>query len=146
MVVVAGLTLTGAPLVTLISPGVITPVPLTKSAVMLALDPASIAAGLAAKLVMEGGGVVDEDPPHPASPTQPRLRATAQAAGAKRLIKGISCATRIVCRLTQPSYGLFSKNCQFPVLGAISARKGSSRSEAAGYADFPTLETGSLNG
>ena len=89
MVVAVGLTETATPLVTAVLPGVITPAPLANTAVMLELDPASIAAGLAAKLVMEG--VVereDEVLEHPANPTKPRLRATAHAAGTKRCLKG----------------------------------------------------------
>jgi hypothetical protein len=86
-VLAAGLTLTAVPLVTLIFPGVITPVPFAKTAVRLELPPAAIVPGLAVKLVIEaagGGGVFTVDPPQPASPPNPRLRATAHAAPAKR--------------------------------------------------------------
>jgi hypothetical protein len=55
-VVAAGLTLTAVPLVTLIFPGVITPVPFVKTAVTLELDPAAIVPGLAVKLVIVGTG------------------------------------------------------------------------------------------
>ena len=54
MVVAAGLTLTGVPLVTGRLPGVIIPVPLTKLAVRLELAPDAIVAGLATKLVIAG--------------------------------------------------------------------------------------------
>jgi hypothetical protein len=62
-VVVAGLTFTAVPLVTGRLPGVIAPVPLTKTAVRLALAPALIVAGVAAKLVIVGAG--GADPPQP---------------------------------------------------------------------------------
>jgi len=55
-VVVAGLTLTGVPLVTARLPGVITPVPLANTAVRPELPPARIDVGLATKLVMVGAG------------------------------------------------------------------------------------------
>ena len=54
MVVCAGETLTAVPLVTLIFPGVITPVPFEKTPVRLAIPPALTAVGLAAKLVIVG--------------------------------------------------------------------------------------------
>jgi hypothetical protein len=72
-------------------PGVIMPVPLTKFAVRVALVPASIADGLAMKLVMDGGGGgggVDEEPEHPAKPTTPRLRTMAPTVGTKVCLKG----------------------------------------------------------
>jgi uncharacterized membrane protein len=49
-----GLTLTGVPLVTARLPGVITPVPLTKSASRLELEPAPIIAGVALNVVIAG--------------------------------------------------------------------------------------------
>ena len=52
--VAAGLTLTGVPLVTARLPGVITPVPFTKTAVRLEFAPAAIVAGFAVKLVING--------------------------------------------------------------------------------------------
>lgn len=51
-----GLTLTGVPLVAGRLPGVITPVPLAKTAVRLELPPTVIVAGLATKLVIVGAG------------------------------------------------------------------------------------------
>ena len=51
-----GLTLTGVPLVAGRLPGVITPVPLAKTAVRLELPPTVIVAGLATKLVIAGAG------------------------------------------------------------------------------------------
>ena len=54
--VVAGLTLAGVPLVTARLPGVITPVPLAKTAVRLELAPAVMVAGFATKLVIVGAG------------------------------------------------------------------------------------------
>jgi hypothetical protein len=56
-VVVVGLTLTPTPLVTARFPGVITPVPLAKTAVSVELPPAVIVVGFAPKLVIEGAGV-----------------------------------------------------------------------------------------
>jgi hypothetical protein len=55
-VVVAGLTLTGVPLVTEIGPGVITPVPALKAAVSCEPDPELIVVGFAVKLVIVGTG------------------------------------------------------------------------------------------
>ena len=51
-----GLTLTGVPLVAGRLPGVITPVPLAKTAVRLELPPTVIVAGLATKLVIVDAG------------------------------------------------------------------------------------------
>ena len=56
MVVVVGVTFTAVPLVTVRLPGVITPVPLEKTAVRLELVPSAMVGGLAAKLVIVGGG------------------------------------------------------------------------------------------
>jgi hypothetical protein len=92
VVVTVGLTVIGVPLVMAVFPGVTTPVPFTKTAVRVALDPTSTAAGLAAKLVMEGtgggGGVELDEPPQPVKPAKPRLRAKAPAKGTKRCLKG----------------------------------------------------------
>jgi hypothetical protein len=55
-VVVVGLTLTAVPLITARLPGVITPVPLAKTAVRLELPPTLIVSGLATKLVIVGAG------------------------------------------------------------------------------------------
>ncbi len=54
--VVAGLTLTGVPLVTARLPGVITPAPLAKTAVRLEVPPARIDVGFATKLLIVGAG------------------------------------------------------------------------------------------
>jgi hypothetical protein len=54
IVVCAGETLTAVPLVTVIFPGVMTPVPLAKTPVRLADPPAVTAVGLAVKLVIVG--------------------------------------------------------------------------------------------
>lgn len=54
--VVDGLTLTGVPLVTGMLPGVMTPVPLAKAPVRLALPPGPTVVGLATKLVIVGAG------------------------------------------------------------------------------------------
>jgi hypothetical protein len=54
MVVTDGVTLTGVPLVSARSPGVMTPVPLAKTPVREAVPPAVIDVGLAMKLVMAG--------------------------------------------------------------------------------------------
>lgn len=77
-----GLTLTAVPLVAARLPGVMTPVPFTKTAVRLELPPAVMVAGLAVKLVIEaaGGMGVMLDPPQPAKPPRPRLRARAHPA------------------------------------------------------------------
>jgi hypothetical protein len=84
-VVVVGLTGTATPLVTLVLPGVITPVPPEKTAVRLALAPGLIVDGLAVKLLMvaTGGGMLFmlEEPPQPASADKPRRKATANVAG-----------------------------------------------------------------
>jgi len=56
VVVAAGLTLTGVPLVAGRLPGVITPEPLAKTAVRLELPPAVMVTGVAAKLVIVGAG------------------------------------------------------------------------------------------
>jgi hypothetical protein len=55
-VVAAGLTLTAVPLVAARLPGVITPVPPTKTPVRLVLPPTEIVAGTAVKLVIAGIG------------------------------------------------------------------------------------------
>ena len=54
--VAVGLTLTGVPLVTVRLPGVITPVPLAKTAVRLELPPIAMVTGFAIKLVIDGAG------------------------------------------------------------------------------------------
>jgi hypothetical protein len=56
VVVAVGLTLTGVPLVTVILPGVITPVPLANTPVRFELPPDPTVVGLAAKLVIVGAG------------------------------------------------------------------------------------------
>jgi hypothetical protein len=55
-VVAVGLTLTGVALVTVMFPGVITPVPPVNSAVRLELLPAAIGVGVAVKLEITGTG------------------------------------------------------------------------------------------
>ena len=50
----AGLTVTGVPLVTTISPGVMNPVPLAKTAVRVVEAPSRIEEALAVKLVITG--------------------------------------------------------------------------------------------
>jgi hypothetical protein len=120
VVVAVGLTVIGVPLVTAIFPGVFVPVPLTKTAVSVALDPASIAAGLAAKLVMEGGGGVElDEPPHPAKATRPRLRAMAHAAGTRGCLKEIPMCNGIDYQTTKPSYVLSGWNCQYFGIGSV---------------------------
>jgi hypothetical protein len=81
MVVVAGLTLTGVPLVAARLPGVIMPAPFEKTPVKLELAPAVMVAGLAAKLAIEGVRICCwlVEPPQPAKPAKPTLRAMAQA-------------------------------------------------------------------
>ena len=82
--VVAGLTLAGVPFVTARLPGVITPVPLAKTAVRLELAPAVMAAGFATKLVIVGAGgagvIEGVDPPQPVRSPKPRLRTRTLAA------------------------------------------------------------------
>jgi hypothetical protein len=62
--VAIGLTLTAAPLVAGILPGVITPVPLAKTPVSVVLAPTVIVAGLALKLLMVGAMDLRKVPPH----------------------------------------------------------------------------------
>ena len=52
-----GLTLTPTPLVAERLPGVMTPVPLAKTPVRIALDPAAMVPGFAPKLVIVGAGL-----------------------------------------------------------------------------------------
>jgi hypothetical protein len=83
VVELVGLTLTAAPLVAARLPGVITPVPFVKTPVRLELDPLLIAAGLAAKLLIEGELPPPPPlllPPQPASATIPSPSAAAAAA------------------------------------------------------------------
>jgi hypothetical protein len=95
-VVAEGLTLTGVPLATATLPGVITPVPLAKTAVRLALVPASMAAGLAAKLEMDGGvGAVGAELEQPANPSEARPSARVAAAGTWVSLKVIPLSNRI---------------------------------------------------
>lgn len=87
-VVDVGLTVTGIPLVTGRFPGVITPVPFTKTPVNVALVPSVTVVGLAVKLVIDGrtggGGVgAPDEPPQPISPPKHRLSVAAYAAGAR---------------------------------------------------------------
>ena len=75
-----GLTLTGTPLVTARFPGVIVAEPLTKSAVSAEEEPATMLAGFAVKLEMDGTrtvGPLEDEPPQPVRPTKPRQNATA---------------------------------------------------------------------
>lgn len=55
--VAAGVTVMATPLVTVILPGVTTPVPPVKTAVKLELLPTVMVAGLAVKLVIEGAAL-----------------------------------------------------------------------------------------
>ncbi len=59
MVVAEGVTIIPVPLVTVMSPGVITPAPLAKTPVNVAVPPALIEVGLAVKLVMVGDAGFD---------------------------------------------------------------------------------------
>jgi hypothetical protein len=75
VVVLAGLTVTATPLEAAMLPGVMTPVPLAKTAVKLELPPAVMLAALAAKLVMDAGGVcMFTLPPQPVMPARPKVR------------------------------------------------------------------------
>ena len=84
--VAVGLTVTAVPLIAGRFPGVMTPVPFTKTPVNVALAAAVMVAGFATKLEMEGtgggGGVLDE-PPQPIRLPKLRLSATAHATGAR---------------------------------------------------------------
>jgi hypothetical protein len=93
VVVVAGLTLTATPLLAAILPGVMTPVPLAKTLDKLALLPTVMLAGVAAKLVMDAGGVcMLELPPQPVMPARPRLRVVmAKIAKSEKRFIGNSC-------------------------------------------------------
>jgi hypothetical protein len=75
VVVAVGLTLTPVPLVAERLPGVITPVPFEKTPVRLELAPELMEAGLAVKLLMEGGV-----PPPPLRPPPPQAAIHMQAA------------------------------------------------------------------
>jgi hypothetical protein len=66
-----GLTLTAVPLVTEMLPGVMTPVPLEKTAVRFELAPAVIEVGLAEKLVIVGGVPPPPPPVFTLPPPQP---------------------------------------------------------------------------
>jgi hypothetical protein len=86
MAVTVGLTVMAVPLVAARLPGVMTPVPLTKTPVSDALCPAVIVVGFAVKLEMEaagGGGGGVEEPPQPVKSARPRLRAMTQVARTK---------------------------------------------------------------
>jgi len=76
VVVSAGVTLTGVPLMTARLPGVITPVPLAKTPVRLAGTPTGTDAGFAVKLLIVGSE--GKDPPlnelHPAKTVRKRLK------------------------------------------------------------------------
>jgi len=74
--------------VTAILPGLMTPVPFTKTPVNVALAPDVMVAGLAVKLVMEGtggGGGVEEpdEPPHPVRLPKNTVSDIANATGAR---------------------------------------------------------------
>jgi len=78
VVVTAGETLTAVPLVAGRLPGVITPVPLSKTPVRLASPPAFTAVGLAVKLVMAGTeGEVRVGFAHPVRATKRKLKINA---------------------------------------------------------------------
>lgn len=75
MVVAVGFTVTPAPLVAAMLPGVITPAPLENTPVKAEPDPSVMEVGLAVKLVMEAGGVVvvvEPPPPQPVIAAKPR--------------------------------------------------------------------------
>jgi hypothetical protein len=94
---VVGLTLIAVPLVTARLPGVMTPVPFSKSAVRLELDPTSMDAGLAVKLVMTGGGGVDmpdEPPEQPAKPSRAKVRTRAAGAGFRSCLNASPICSR----------------------------------------------------
>ena len=75
VVVTAGETLTAVPLLAGRLPGVITPVPLSKTPVRLDVPPGFTAVGLAVKLVMTGTtGVVTVGFAHPVMATKRRLK------------------------------------------------------------------------
>ena len=85
-----GLTVTPTPLVAGRSPGVITPVPLAKTPVRVALDPSVMVGEFAVKLVMEGGGgggggvwLLDAVP-QPVETARPRLRIMASGVRIRR--------------------------------------------------------------
>jgi hypothetical protein len=80
MLVVVGVTVTAAPLVTAIFPGEMTPVPLAKTAVRLALPPTVIDAGVAVKLVIDGSAALRpiEEELHPTKPATEKPRANAR--------------------------------------------------------------------
>ena len=84
--VAVGLTVIGIPLVTARFPGVMTPLPFTKTPVNVALVPAVTVAGLAVKLVMEatgGGGGGADEPPQPIRLPKHTLSEMAHTTGAR---------------------------------------------------------------
>jgi hypothetical protein len=106
-VVAEGLTVTPTPLLAVRLPGVITPVPLAKTPVRVALDPSGTEVGFPLKLLIEGGGGVPvlADPlPQPVKPAKPRLRAMASGVRTRTRFIGypVSRSGEILTR-TQPS-------------------------------------------
>jgi hypothetical protein len=94
-VVIDGVTITEFPLVTARLPGVMSPVPLVKTPMRLAVPPAVIDAGVAVKLVMEGSENCLKPTELPQPVKQTRLRVIAQ--------------TSVVCteviRMSSPDWG-----------------------------------------
>jgi hypothetical protein len=79
-------------------PGVIVPEPPLNTAVKLELSPDSIVAGLAAKLVIDGGGAVSAEPPepHPAKLQAPTAAITATTTEPKlRFMIGLATPNKI---------------------------------------------------
>jgi hypothetical protein len=89
--------LTAVPLVAAMLPGVITPEPPLNTPVKLELDPDSIADGLAAKLVIDAGGVVvvvELPVPQPAKSKMAALTTNASITeGTFRFMIASICAT-----------------------------------------------------
>lgn len=98
VVVVVGLTLTAAPLVAVMPPGVIMPEPPLNVGIKLEFEPASIVDGEALKPLISGGGpvIVVELPPHPVKSKNATLTSTANITDVTfRFMKASICSTEL---------------------------------------------------
>lgn len=107
MVVAAGVTVTAIPLVADRFPGVMTPVPLEKTPVRVALCPTVMVVGLATKLAMEagGGGVgVLEPPPQPVNTARQRETARAGERAVTPFARAVNIFMRVLCTLNSSDF------------------------------------------
>jgi hypothetical protein len=97
VVVAVGLTVTAVPLVAGRLPGVMRPVPPLKTPVRVVLCPSVMVAEPEVKLVITGrtGGVLEEPPPQPVSPTMATLRAAAQETRAGNFFMKVSSTNEL---------------------------------------------------